>query len=536
MRHLRQHGTRKTPQSERIPGREDMRQNNAGGYAWAVDDWMLMQRFLILGTEAGTYYVGEKILTRDSCEATMWCIEEDGPRAVDLIVEISDKGRAAKNDYALFALAMASAAESRDTRKMALEALPKVARIGTHLLHFVSYMEQFRGWGRLARETIARWFNDKEPDDLAYQVVKYQQRDGFSQHDLLRLAKPLPASVGHDSVFAWIAGKLDDKKSENLPRIIRGYEKAKSASNTTEMAQLIREYNLPRECIPTGFLNEAAVWGALLERMPMTAMIRNLGNMSKNGLLVRGNFDASSKVVSKLTDAEAIVKARIHPLTILAAQITYKSGRGFRGSGTWVPIGDVLDALDQAFYAAFDTVVPTNKRICIGLDVSGSMSSGNINGIPGMTPRTGACCMSMVTYRTEPNVAVMAFCDSFMPIDMSRRRRLDDLVAHTDGLPFGGTDCALPMLWALEKHKTAGVVFDAFIVYTDSETWYGDIHPKQALDTYRREVNPEARLVVVGMVANDVSIADPTDPAMLDVVGFDTATPNLISQFLRGEI
>jgi hypothetical protein len=46
----------------------------------------------------------------------------------------------------------------------------------------------------------------------------------------------------------------------------------------------------------------------------------------------------------------------------------------------------------------------------------------------------------------------------------------------------------------------------------------------------------DARLVVVGMVSNGFSIADPNDPGMLDVVGFDTATPQLISDFARGAL
>jgi 60 kDa SS-A/Ro ribonucleoprotein len=67
-----------------------------------------MQRFLILGSEGGTYYVGEKQLTKDACDATMRCIEADGLRAVEMIKMISHEGRTAKNDYALFALAMAT--------------------------------------------------------------------------------------------------------------------------------------------------------------------------------------------------------------------------------------------------------------------------------------------------------------------------------------------------------------------------------------------------------------------------------------------
>ena len=99
-------------------------------------------------------------------------------------------------------------------------------------------------------------------------------------------------------------------------------------------------------------------------------------------------------------------------------------------------------------------------------------------------------------------------------------------------LPFGGTDCALPMLYAQARERE----IDTFVIYTDSETWAGDIHPAQALRDYRRASGIDARLVVVGMVANGFSIADPADPGMLDVVGFDTATPQLISDFARGAL
>ena len=36
------------------------------------------------------------------------------------------------------------------------------------------------------------------------------------------------------------------------------------------------------------------------------------------------------------------------------------------------------------------------------------------------------------------------------------------------------------------------------------------------------------------MVSNGFTIADPNDAGMLDVVGFDTATPQLMSEFARG--
>ncbi len=107
--------------------------------------------------------------------------------------------------------------------------------------------------------------------------------------------------------------------------------------------------------------------------------------------------------------------------------------------------------------------------------------------------------------------------------------RLDDAVCAVSGLKFGGTDCALPMLYALERRLPV----DAFVVYTDSETWAGSIHPVQPLRQYRERTGIAAKLVVVGLVSNGFSIADPNDAGMLDVVGFDTASPAVIADFIR---
>jgi len=122
--------------------------------------------------------------------------------------------------------------------------------------------------------------------------------------------------------------------------------------------------------------------------------------------------------------------------------------------------------------------------------------------------------------------------DGLTPLAVSPRQRLDDAVKAVSSLPFGGTDCALPMLYAQAREREV----DMFVVYTDSETWAGDSHPVQALRDYRRASGIDARLVVVGMVSNGFSIADPADGGMLDVVGFDTATPQLIADFARGTL
>jgi 60 kDa SS-A/Ro ribonucleoprotein len=234
----------------------------------------------------------------------------------------------------------------------------------------------------------------------------------------------------------------------------------------------------------------------------------------------------------------------VHPIALLSALVTYQSGRSVRGSNTWEPVAQVVDALDAAFYLAFGAVTPANRRMLLALDVSGSMDKGMLAGVPGLTPRLGSAAMALVTAASERQHSFVAFTagshpsmwpghgSGITPLSISPRQRLDDVVRSTSDLPFGGTNCALPMLWAMERKMPV----DTFVIYTDSETWAGATHPAQALRQYRQRTGIPARLVVVGMVGNGFSIADPADAGMLDVVGFDTATPELINSFARGEI
>jgi 60 kDa SS-A/Ro ribonucleoprotein len=173
-------------------------------------------------------------------------------------------------------------------------------------------------------------------------------------------------------------------------------------------------------------------------------------------------------------------------------------------------------------------VEPAGKRTLIAMDVSGSMSwSGD--GI--LTAAEGAVAMAMVTAATEPDYEIMGFSSMFKRLDISPRRRLDDNLRTIANMTFGSTDCSLPMVWAKENKLS----FDTFVVYTDSETYAGRIQPYEALRQYRQATGIDARLIVVGMTASEISIADPQDQKMLDVAGFDADTPSMISGFSRGD-
>jgi 60 kDa SS-A/Ro ribonucleoprotein len=535
MMNLRAHySTRNTPQDEPIPGKAQVK-NNAGGYAFAVDDWSRLDRFLVLGTAGGTYYVGERKLTVENAECVRRCIAEDGVRVVNRVVEISQEGRAPKNDPALFALAMCAAAEDLSVRQAALAALPRVARIGTHLFHFAEYVEGFRGWGRALKNAVGRWYTEMPTDRLALQVVKYQQRDGWSHRDLLRLAHPETDDAVKKAVFDFVCrpdayGKGEKEVPADFPQMLIAAHALKNEKDVKAISAAIRRHRLPREVVPTEALNSAEVWHALLEDMPIQAMVRNLGKMTAIEA-VKPLSNELKAVTSSLGDAEAVRKSRLHPLALLDAQRVYAQGHGDRGKLSWAPLAPITDALDGAFYAAFKNVVPTGKRVMLALDVSGSMAGSKVSGC-NLSAREATAALALVQAATErpEDTFIMGFTSGFVPLAISPKQRLSDVVRHLNGLPFDATDCALPIYHALDH----GIEVDAFVVYTDSETWAGRRgHPAQALREYREKMGIDAKLVVCAMTASRFTIADPQDKRMLDVVGFDTATPALIADFIR---
>lgn len=518
-----------------LPG-EAMVANSAGGYVYAIDNWARLDRFLVLGTEGGTYYASEIKLTRENTQVAQACLASDGKRTVARIVEMSVTGRAPKQDPILFTLALATAAANPETRAVALAAIPKVARTGAQLQRLVGYIDGLRGWGRGLRRAIAKWYVEQPLADLELQALKYKARgekgQRWAHRDVLRLAHPLaPAEdVARRALFDRIV-RPDSVAA--LPAELARYAAAERLAQTTDVDQavwLIVDHRLPREVVPTALLNERKVWEALLADMPMTAMLRSLGKMSQVGLLVPGSA-AEWNVVARLGEGERLKRARVHPLQVLTAMAVYRTGHGVLGKLAWHPSPAVVDALDRAFYAAFANVVPSGKRLLIGLDVSGSMGMGHVAGSP-LTPREAATAMALVTLATEPATQVVAFQDRLVPLALSARQRLDDAVRATAGLPFGATDCAQPMLYALQR----GLEVDGFVIYTDNETWAGAVHPTAALRQYREATGIAAKLVVVGLTAAGFTIADPADAGMLDVVGFDAAAPALIGDFVAGRL
>lgn len=515
------------PQTQLLPN-TNQQKNNAGGYSYVITPFEQLKRFLVLGSNGGTYYSSPKTLTLQNMTNILECLKLDFKRTVNIIIEMSYGGRIIKNETAVFALA-ACWVYSSEVRKYIRESRAhiQVCRIATHLFQWNSYIEMMGGkWNTHRRKAIEEWYNNFSDKDLELQVLKYQSREGWSHSDLLRVAHPTVYGTKNDILNYAVHGYSQELSEVSGLNLIHVYEDMKGATDTQSVIHLINRHNLTWELVPSHWLGDAKVWEALLPNLPATALRRNLSRLTANGLLSGMNSNVKF-VVNKMKGYIDNKNVRLHPAEMLLAWNQYKSGMS--PNLYWTPIRQVSDILEYGFYKRMESVQPTNKNFAVWLDVSGSMS-GLIPGLNMSSVMAGAALVLQLA-KTEPWTFTAGFCSTPKLLNFSATDNLEIAMGKAQSYNFGSTDCAQPMLYATKyKHEV-----DCFVVVTDNETYVGNVHPSRALDEYRQKSGRNAKLVVLATTATNFSIADSAKPYMLDLVGFDSNVPKLIQEF-AGEL
>nr|XP_033816196.1 60 kDa SS-A/Ro ribonucleoprotein [Geotrypetes seraphini] len=528
--------------SQMQPLNEKQVPNSEGGYVWEVTHMNRLHRFLCFGSEGGTYYIKEQKLGYENADALIRLIEDGrGCEVVQEIKTFSQEGRAAKQEPTLFALAICSQCVDTKTKQAAFKAVHDVCRIPTHLFAFIQFKKDLREgmkcgmWGRALRKAVADWYNNKDAMAVALAVTKYKQRNGWSHKDLLRLCHLKPANEELTIVSKYITKgwkevqetykeKELSTECEHLLKYLEAVEKVKHTKDELEVIHLIEEFQLVREHLLTNHLKSKEIWKALLQDMPLTALLRNLGKMTADLVLAPSSPEVAL-VCERLCNEKLLKKARIHPFHILVALETYKQGHGNRGKLHWSPDQAIVDALDRAFYRTFKTVEPTGKRFLLAVDVSESMEQKVLGSV--LNASTVAASMCMVVARTEKDSHIVAFSYEMVLCPITVDMALPEVLKKMQKIPMGSTDCSLPMQWA-QKTNTA---VDVFVVFTDNETYFGNIHPAVALREYRKKMNIPSKLIVCGITSNGFTIADPEDRGMLDICGFDSGALDVIHSF-----
>lgn len=546
-------------------------------------DWARLDRLLILGSERGVLHAGRQDadVAADEVESSLRCVRTDARRVVARLVEIRETGQAAPNGSNVRVLALVTAFGHEEGRSAACAAVPSVCRTASELFQFAERVTSLRGWGRGLRRAVGNWYRARFADDLAYQVVKCPRRGGWSHRDLLRLAHPTPATREQAAVFRWILGgsealgrrtvvreipppptgedcgegivespSVEPRRFRavtypgvgELPRLLRAVEEVRRATHVDEVIRIVAQHDLPREALPPAWLERTVVWEALLHRMPLGAMVRDLGQLTAVGL-VRPGSEAAWWVETRLRDPGVLRSSGLHPLAYLLARRAYEQGVSEDGGVRWEPVPSVVRSLDEAFYASMPGVRPVGRPMLVAVDASRSTREACLPGtrVPVLE---AAAAMALVAVSTEarcwisamvpagatPVVSAGPLTPGLTLVEVLPGMRLEAVVEKLSLLPARVPDCAIPLTWAL-RHR---MPIEAFVVYTDGDVWPTDTAPARALREYREATGIDARSVVVGMAGNAFEMADPSDPGMLDVRGFDAGTAEIVGRFLRG--
>jgi 60 kDa SS-A/Ro ribonucleoprotein len=177
--------------------------------------------------------------------------------------------------------------QSHAAKQAFLETFPQVVRTGSHFYEWLSYTKSMRGFGKVIREAGQTWLSRQDVKGLAYQLLKYQQRQGFSHRDALRLFHVKPVSEEHQALFQWVVNGW-----EQLPKRVAAdhplwqiwwYEWLKR--NPKQSHEAIKQGRLTHEmAAPVCHMDQRA-WQLLFNDMPIGALLRNLGSLTQLGML-----------------------------------------------------------------------------------------------------------------------------------------------------------------------------------------------------------------------------------------------------------
>ncbi|VDI74270.1 Hypothetical predicted protein [Mytilus galloprovincialis] len=482
-----------------------------------------------------------------------------GHDVVKCIKDVSVLNRACKQNPTLYALAVCARSNNLSTKHAAYGVLNDVCRIPTHLFQFIKYCEEMSGhesgWGRSHRKAISQWYKQfgqvdphgrKNPLKLAYLVTKFRRRFKWSHKDVIRLAHVRSRNKAIRMTLQYALGKtVEDADStmsteaSEVRDFLIAVHNAKHCSlekDEEKLCEYIVLHQLSWEHVPNLFLKYSVkVWETLFRLMPMTAMIRNLGKMTSLDGKPGADFWVSL-VEARLLDDLQLASARIHPLTLLIAMKHYEQGAQRNKKISWDPNPRIIEALKNAFIRNTKVTQPQGRKYLMAISVGENMQKP----ICGSTITAGEAAAAMVysTIQTE-DVEVILFTNKIEEAVTANINRGEDLQSIVKKIyqiqpetksNYTKQDLSIPFKWAAEGRKK----FDAIMVFTDSITSCGFIHPAEALKQYTQYMAiPDYRFVVVAMTSDKYSVAAPDSVHNLDVVGFDTLTPGLIMEFVE---
>jgi hypothetical protein len=188
--------------------------NDAGGYVWKLPTLEHVNRYLVLGgaKDMGNYYKQASDVSLECALSVLKMIRDPDTtqfvQLCDLLKAVSVGGRAPKQEPVLLSLAAAIVfAKSPAEKKIAFETMKECVRIPTHMFMLAGFVRDLsmskpenkgKGWGAGFRKAISHYYTSRNGRDLAFQMTKYQNREGWTHADIIRMVHIDPTTLADD--------------------------------------------------------------------------------------------------------------------------------------------------------------------------------------------------------------------------------------------------------------------------------------------------------------------------------------------------
>ena len=186
----------------------------SGGYVWKLSTIEHVNRYLVLGgaKDMGNYYMQAEQVSHECALSVLQMIRSpDASQFVqlcDLLKAVSIGGRAPKQEPVLLSVAAAIVfAKNPQEKEIAFETAKACIRIPTHMFMRAGFVRDLsqakpqnkgKGWGTGFRRTMAHYYLSHTGRELAYHMTKYQNREGWTHADMIRMLHINPATLVDD--------------------------------------------------------------------------------------------------------------------------------------------------------------------------------------------------------------------------------------------------------------------------------------------------------------------------------------------------
>jgi 60 kDa SS-A/Ro ribonucleoprotein len=396
------------------------------------------------------------------------------------------------------------------------EVFPQIIDNGRMLRNFVQILRSGvtgrKSLGSAPKRLVRQWLERA----TERQLIEASVGNSPSLADIVKMVHPRPKTPAQEAFYAWLIGK--PWNADSLPETLCAYEAWKQD----------REGDVP--AVPFQMLTALDLgekeWSAIADKASWQMTRMNLNTFARHGVLKNG--DAVRKIAARLSDRNAIARARVFPYQLLVAYLNADRG---------IP-NEIREALQDALEVSLENIPALSGKVVVCPDVSGSMHSPVTGYRPGASSRVRcvdvAALVSAALLRKNPKTRIIPFKEDVVNLQLNPRDSVMTNATALSSLPPGATNCSAPLaLLNAEKAQADLVIF-----VSDNESW---ADPKAGRGTAMlaewnkfKQRNPGARLVCLDLVPNITTQAqDRSD--ILNIGGFSDAVFDVIASFAGGD-